>query len=374
MSRPRFLLIPLTSLALMLTACDKPTSENESAPSDDSSASTQGYSVDPDLFVASENQAPVVTEEERMWSEIYLELNVGTQDYLLMVVPTRRGIEMVDAFIEKYPESPFLEKAMYIAAISRWQSYNYSEAAPKYRAYVEKYPDRRRSSLAMTRYAGALLASDQPELAMQVVDAFKSYPAGAQEREWIRVEALALTGQVDKARKIVMDWLYSPEAAASNPTVVNRVQQLLDRINVVGTEMPQFAFSDAITGDRITSDAYKGKVVLIDFWKSTCNPCMTELPMILDLYEKYQGQGFEVVTFNMDETYSSMQNAADVIAADWPICHDGLVWQSPVVPLFGVTRTPHTILVDRSGVVQAVNIRVDTIERLVPALLAQPAE
>ena len=374
MSRPRFLLIPLTSLALVLTACDKPSTENESTPSDDGSASTQGYSVDPDLFVASENQAPVVTEEERMWSDIYLELNVGTQDYLLMVVPTRRGIEMVDAFIEKYPESPFLEKAMYIAAISRWQSYNYSEAAPKYRAYVEKYPDRRRSSLAMTRYAGSLLNSDQPELAMQVIDAFKSYSAGAQEREWIRVEALALTGKVDEARKIVMDWLYSPEAAASNPAVVNRVQQLLDRINVMGTEMPQFAFSDAITGERITYDAYKGKVVLIDFWKSTCNPCMTELPMILDLYEKYQGQGFEVVTFNMDETYSAMQNAADVIAADWPICHDGLVWQSPIVPLFGVTRPPHTILVDRNGVVQAVNVRIDTIERLVPTLLAQPTE
>ena len=109
MSRPQFLLIPLTSLALMISACDRPSTENESTPSDESSASTQGYSTDPDPFVASENQAPVVTEEERMWADIYLELNVGTQDYLLMVVPTTSGIEMVDAFIEKYPESPFLE-------------------------------------------------------------------------------------------------------------------------------------------------------------------------------------------------------------------------------------------------------------------------
>lgn len=374
MPRPLLIMIPFTFLALMLPACGKPSTENESAPANESSASTQGYSTDPDPFVATGNQAPVVTEEERMWADINLELNVGTQGYLLMVVPTRRGIEMVDAFIEKYPASPFLEKATYLAAISRWQSYNYSQAALKYAAYVAKYPDRNRSSLAMTRYADALLRSDQPELAIQAVDAYKSYPAGAREREWIRVEALALTGQVDKARKIIMDWLYSPEAAASNPTVVTRVQQLLDRINTMGTQMPQFAFSDALTGERITSDAYKGKVVLVDFWKSTCNPCMTELPMILDLYEKYQGQGFEVVTFNMDETYSGMQNAADVIAADWPICHDGLVWQSPVVNLFGVTRTPHTILIDRSGVVQAVNVRIDTIERLVPALLAQPAE
>ena len=374
MSRHHLLLIPITSLAFLLSACDGSSNESESGTSDESSASTEGYSPDPDAFVATSEMARPQTEEEKLWSDIYLELNVGTQGYLLMVAPTKRGIEMVDAFIEKYPDSPYLEKAMYLAAVSRWQSYNYSDAALKYGAYVEKYPDRNRSSLAMTRWADSLLRSDQPELAIQVVDSFKVYPLGAREREWVRVEALALTGQVDKARKMVMDWLYSPEAAASNPAVVTRVQQLLDRINVMGTEMPQFAFSDAITGERITYDAYKGKVVLIDFWKSTCNPCMTELPMILDLYEKYQGQGFEVVTFNMDETYSAMQNAADVIAADWPICHDGLVWQSPIVPLFGVTRTPHTILVDRNGVVQAVNVRIDTIERLVPTLLAQPAE
>ena len=225
----------------------------------------------------------------------------------------------------------------------------------------------------MTRYADALLRSDQPELAIQAVEAFKSYPAAIQ-RQWILAEALALTGQVDQARKIIMDWLYSPEAAAANPLVVTRVQQLLDRINAMGTEMPEFAFSDALTGARITSDAYKGKVVLLDFWKSTCNPCMTELPKILDLYEKYQSQGFEVVTFNMDETFSGMQNAADVIAADWPICHDGLVWQSHVINAFGVTRTPHTILVGRDGVIRAVNIRFETIQRLVPVLLAEPTE
>ena len=119
---------------------------------------------------------------------------------------------------------------------------------------------------------------------------------------------------------------------------------------------------------------YKGKVVLLDFWKSTCNPCMNELPRILDLYEKYRSQGFEVVTFNMDETFSAMQNAADVIAADWPICHDGLVWQSPIINSFGVTRTPHTILVGKNGVIQAVNVRINTIERLVPVLLAEPTE
>ena len=373
MSRLHSLLIPITSLAFLLSSCDKPSNESGSGTSDEGSASTEGYSVDPDPFVATTEVVAPQTEEEKMWSDIYLELNVAQQDYLLLVTPTPRGIELVDAFIEKYPESPLLEKAMYLAAISRWQSYNYSDAALKYGAYVEKYPDRSRSTLAMTRYADSLLRSDQPELAIQAVEALKSYPAALQ-RQWILAEALALTGKVDQARKIIMDWLYSPEAAASNPLVVTRVQQLLDRINAMGTQMPEFAFSDALTGDRVTSDAYKGKVVLLDFWKSTCNPCMNELPRILDLYERYRSQGFEVVTFNMDETFSRMQNAADVIAADWPICHDGLVWQSPIINAFGVTRTPHTILVGKNGVIRAVNVRINTIERLVPVLLAEPTE
>ncbi len=372
MSRLRLLLISTMSLACVLPACDKPSAEEAEVPSN-GSASTEGYSVEPDSLDTSNFAEPVATEEDLMWADINLELNVGQQGYLIMVVPTARGIQMVDTFIEKYPESPNMEKAMYIAAVARWQQYNYKDAVGKYRAYVERYPNRNRSPLAMTRYADALLRSDQPELAIQVVDAFEG-KTSSRERKWIKAESLALTGKVDQSRKLVMDWLYSPEAAVANPLVVSRAQQLLDRINVMGTEMPAFAFSDAITGERVTSDAYKGKVVLVDFWKSTCNPCMKELPQILDLYEKYQSQGFEVVTFNMDETFSGMQNAADVIAADWPICHDGLVWQSPVVELFGVTRTPHTILIDRNGVVRAVNVRIDTIERLVPALLAQPSD
>ena len=131
MSRLHSLLIPITSLAFLLTSCDKPSNESESESSDGGSASTEGYSVDPEPFVATTEVAVPQTEEERMWSDIYLELNVGQQDYLLMVTPTPRGIEMVDAFIEKYPDSALLEKAMYLAAIARWQSYNYADAARK---------------------------------------------------------------------------------------------------------------------------------------------------------------------------------------------------------------------------------------------------
>jgi thiol-disulfide isomerase/thioredoxin len=364
----------MSSLALLLSACSETSVNEENAPSDESTASTQGYSPDPEVFVSQPESAPQnVSEEDQMWTDIYLELNVGQQDYLLMVNPTPRGIEMVDSFVETYPDSANLEKAMYLAAISRWQSYDYLNAATKYGEYVAKYPNRSRSSLAMTRYADSLLRSDQPELALQVVETFKNAPS-ARQREWIRAEALAVTGRTDEARKIIMDWMYSAEAAAANPLVVTRVQQLLDRINAMGTQIPDFAFSDALTGARVTSDDYKGKVVLVDFWKSTCNPCMTELPLVLDLYEKYRNAGFEVVTINMDDQYTNMQNAADVIAADWPISHDGLGWQSPIVTAFGATRTPHTILVDRNGVIKAVNVRIKTIERLVPKLLAEPTD
>lgn len=371
MSRLQVLLIPISSLALFLSACNKTSEEDGTAPANESSASTQGYSPDPQAFVPAAEVPRTMSEEDRMWTDLYLELNVAQQDYLLLVSPTPRGMKMVDEFIEKYPDSPNLEKAMYLAAISRWQSYDYRSAATKYRAYVAKFPDRNRSSLAMTRYADSLVRSDQAELAIQVVEAFKNRPSALQ-RQWVLAEALAATGRTDQARKMIMDWLYSPQAASSNPLVVTRVQQLLDRINSMGTEMPAFAFSDAITGEMITSDAYKGKVVLVDFWKSTCNPCMTELPLIMDLYEKYRNEGFEVVTINMDDSFIAMQNASDVIAADWPICHDGLGWQSPIVEAFGATRTPHTILIDRNGVVNAVDVRIKSIERIVPVLLSQP--
>src|SRR5260221_1127281 len=54
-------------------------------------------------------------------------------------------------------------------------------------------------------------------------------------------------------------------------------------------------------GETVLLSAYKGKVVLVDFWASWCVPCKTSFPALDSLYTEYQRRGLEVLAVNLDE-------------------------------------------------------------------------
>jgi thiol-disulfide isomerase/thioredoxin len=52
---------------------------------------------------------------------------------------------------------------------------------------------------------------------------------------------------------------------------------------------------------------YRGKVVLVNFWATWCEPCRDEMPSIVRLKEKFAGQPFEVLAVNLDEPESRVR-------------------------------------------------------------------
>ena len=117
-------------------------------------------------------------------------------------------------------------------------------------------------------------------------------------------------------------------------------------------------------GSSLKLSDLKGKVVLLDFWASWCGPCRRENPAVVALYNKYQKQGFTVMSVSLD------QQREPWLAA---IKNDGLVWPNHVSDLKGwsnsaaqqykVTGIPFTVLIDKEGKIIDKNIRGEALEK-----------
>ncbi len=67
------------------------------------------------------------------------------------------------------------------------------------------------------------------------------------------------------------------------------------------SKMPSFVLSDALTGDNVNSEQFTGKALLVTFFATWCPPCMQEVPVLIELQNKYSDKGFSVVALSVDQ-------------------------------------------------------------------------
>ena len=108
-------------------------------------------------------------------------------------------------------------------------------------------------------------------------------------------------------------------------------------------------------GKEISLSDYvgKGKVVLIDFWASWCNPCRQEMPNIVSAYKQYKDKNFEIVGVSLDRNLDAWKKAIKDDHITWPQMSDLKFWQSEGAQLYAVNSIPHTVLIDGNGIILA---------------------
>jgi peroxiredoxin len=118
-----------------------------------------------------------------------------------------------------------------------------------------------------------------------------------------------------------------------------------------GQKAPDFALKSS-TGENLRLSEYRGDVVMINFWATWCGPCRQEMPLLDELYNRYQRVGFNLLGVNIDDDSRRAMQMAEELGIDFPVLFDA---SKEVSRLYEVEAMPVTVLVDREGTVRYVH-------------------
>jgi thiol-disulfide isomerase/thioredoxin len=162
--------------------------------------------------------------------------------------------------------------------------------------------------------------------------------------------------------------LFEPISTSEFVTAISERAELLRPFSA-GAPAPDFTIND-FNGTPFSLSSLKGKVVLIDFWASWCQPCMIEMPNIIQLYNQNKSLGFEIVGISLDREHNAWINTVNGLKLEWINAWD-MDGDEPgtIANMYGVTGIPHTVLVDKEGKIVATNLRGPALSEKVAQLL-----
>jgi cytochrome c biogenesis protein CcmG/thiol:disulfide interchange protein DsbE len=108
---------------------------------------------------------------------------------------------------------------------------------------------------------------------------------------------------------------------------------------------PDFSLKDA-NGRTITLSAYKGKVVLLDFWATWCGGCKVEIPWYVEFDKKYRARGLAVIGVSMDD---QGMKVVKPFLAQKGIEYAVVIGNEALAKKYNLESMPLTLLIDRNG-------------------------
>jgi len=116
--------------------------------------------------------------------------------------------------------------------------------------------------------------------------------------------------------------------------------------DVRGVAAPDFELRD-LADKKVKLTDFRGKVILLNFWATWCLPCRREVPLLVELQNKYGPEGLQIVGVDMDEDVGDRLLS---FVREQKINYPVLMADIPTAEAYGtMTFIPQTFFIDGSG-------------------------
>jgi thiol-disulfide isomerase/thioredoxin len=119
----------------------------------------------------------------------------------------------------------------------------------------------------------------------------------------------------------------------------------------IGLPAPKFKLTD-LKGQEVSLDQFKGKVVMLDFWATWCNPCQMTMPVIEKLEKEYSDI-MVVLAINLQEPKDAVQEYVNRQAIISRVLLDEA---GSVGATYGTDSIPMQFLIDKNGIVRHIQM------------------
>lgn len=189
----------------------------------------------------------------------------------------------------------------------------------------------------------------------QFVKEFGQVPESAEAMLQLAV-ARELAGEEEEAKQ----WYSLIVERFPNAAPAAKARGALRRLGIVG--QPLRLRGSTATGQTLDLAQLQGKVVLLYYWASWCEPCRADLATLKDLLARFGRYGFTIVGVNLDNNPEAMQRFIQEYELNWPQLYEPGGLESPLANELGIVTVPTLILLDQQGRVVNRSLQTATLE------------
>jgi len=120
----------------------------------------------------------------------------------------------------------------------------------------------------------------------------------------------------------------------------------------IGNLAPDFQLQD-LEEKPVSLSELRGKPVMLNFWSTSCYPCVFEMPYMQEVHEEWSAKGLALLAINIDGTSSQVTEFSDSLTLSFPML---LGAKTDVPGKYNLRYIPTTFFIDKEGIIQSMKV------------------